>query len=167
MNSQGFRHRDSEVSRPITPTGGSSPAERGREATQGGQPPATPATPATPSRQLPYPEAADLGSAAKLFQIAHSQTHPDPQNALEVLKVRVKGALQTDSRVTSVPSRTTLRDIASTTDSLWIPTLKTVLVVLVCALLAAAIYGIIQLFQPAHSELAPVAGYALGLISSL
>ncbi len=166
MNSQGFRHRDSEESRPIAPVGTPSASERGREATQSGTPPTAPTSPATPSQLLPYPEAADLGSAAKLFQIAHSQTHPDPQSALEALKVRVKGVLQSDSRLASVPTRTTLRDIATTTDSLWVPTLKTALVVLLCALLAAAIYGIIQLFQPAHPEAVPVAGYAVGLLSS-
>src|SRR5574342_693417 len=107
MSSQGFRQRDSEASRPITPTETTPTADRTRETARTGPGPSAPASPSTPTRQLPFPEAADLGSAATLFQIAHSQTHPDPQHAIEALKIRIKGSLQSDTTVASIPTRTT------------------------------------------------------------
>jgi len=132
-------------------------------------PPAAPTSPCTPPKAPLFPEAFDMGPAtASLFRIAESQTHPDPPAALETLRQRIRESVDNEEKLQSrVPNRTALRDIATTSDSLWVPTLKAALVVLLCALAAAVIYGVVHWLEPAAMEPAAVGGTAIATLLGL
>jgi hypothetical protein len=112
-------------------------------------------------------DSTELGSLVVLFQIAESQARPDPRSALEILRQRVRERVESGRVEESVSSRTALRDRLTTTDSLWVPSLKWAMVVLICALLAAAVYGVVTLLEPSGLEPAAVSGAAWMMLSSL
>lgn len=166
MSAQKFRHRENEEwrakSRPESHASREATHQEGRE-TPTQTPP--PTAPCTPSNAPLFPEAIELGSAASLFRIAQSRPQPNSQTAVEALRLRMKQTLAQEEQST-VPARTALRDRLTTTDSLWIPTLKAVAALIACALLAAGVYGVIEWLQPASPQPAAVAGTAIAFLMS-
>ncbi len=169
MESQGFRYREKEAAQPPTP---STPhpvsQERQRPEARERQAPGSESCGPTPSGgRAVLQDSAELGSLAVLFQIAESRPRPDPGSALEILRQRVRERVESVQVEESVSSRTALRDRLTTTDSLWVPSLKWVMVVLICALLAAVVYGVVRLLEPSGLEPAAVTGAAWMILSGL
>lgn len=166
MSSQNFRHRESEGWQSENLPERQMPREASDQGTRENRAPDTPSTPHAPSKAPLFPEAVELGSAASLFRIAQSRTHPDPESALETLRIRMKKTVEDNSQA-RIPATTALRDRLSTTDSLWVPTLKAALVFLVCALLAAGIYAVIEWIEPVSAQPVATAGTAIATLLSL
>lgn len=168
MDTGNLRHRDRNESRPVTPI--PTPAEMQQPQQQkplirptrhhtaihtpGQAPPCTRVdTPACP-------DAAELGSAALLFQIVHSQAHPNPQEAVEILRQRVRQSIK-EQHTLNTPTRwTVLRDMLTTTDSRWFPAVRWMLLAGAAALLGALLWNLF-----AASSTAPVATAATALFS--
>lgn len=166
MSSQNFRQRESEGWQNENRPERQMSWETSEQGTGESRSPDSPSTPHTPSKTPLFPEAVELGSAASLFRIAQSRVHPNPQDALETLRLRVKKTVQ-DETHGRISSTTTLRDKLTTTDSLWMPTVKAVLLLLICALLAAGIYAVVEWLQPVSVQPAATAGTAIVTLLSI
>jgi hypothetical protein len=172
MDTGNFRHRDRIESQPATPI--PTPAEvkprqrqdpllrptRRHTAIHGAEQTAPCTRVDTPTCH----DAAELGSAAVLFQIAQSQAHPNPREAVEILRQRLRENLK-EPHTFKTPTRwTVLRDMVTTTDSRWIPAIRWMLLAGATALLGALLW---HLFVTASTT--PVATAAascvLGMIA--
>lgn len=171
MDPGNLRHRDRIESQPVTPVPSTADTQQQQ---QQPKPPSTPIrrrsaihapghdAPCTRVDTPACPNAAELGTAAVLFQIAQSQTHPNPQQAVETLRKRLRENLQEQQTLRTPKRWTVLRDMLTTTDSRWIPALRWTLLAGVAALLGALLWNLF-----AASFTSPLATAAASLVPGM
>lgn len=177
MSAGNLRHRDRdrESSRPTTPISREEAARQAAEANnaraQGARLTHAPSSPATDSPRIAAAcaqDRADLASLAPVFQIAESERHPDPEEALATLRQRMRESIEAERAgegitvaarggAVSISRWTVLRDRLTSTDALWKVFARYGFYALLAAGILAALFGMFEFFRPLAPASSPAA----------